>query len=150
MIELLKFFEISTATNHALKLEISFLVHNKTGVDEFIAEYMRIVSLEANRKTSKGLILLKVLNHLRQRLLDRTRYTSRAEFIANYLANPYEALERLFGEYMDDMKIRHVETATAEAIYDTFMLHRTDPRNKWEKVSPFDATFMQIAARLEV
>jgi len=109
--KLLSTFDIQG--NGAFMFEFDFMIRNGLDTDRFIEQYAHL--RYSNRK---GLDLLKVLSHEREKLLDRTRFESYEEFEEAYYEEPYKALSRLFGEFVNELKARCFIDALPKQIYD--------------------------------
>lgn len=102
---------------------INFLLNHGMDADTFMEESIGLCSVE----------LLAVLYKERVKLLERTRYSSCKEFVRSYERNPMAALERMFGEYIDEVKFRHVRVG-AEIIYN---VHRKDPNARFMRAAAY-------------
>lgn len=100
--------------------EIEFLVSNGMDADKFIDE----------NKGIRGVKLLKSLNRERELLMENTKYESCDEFIEEYHKNEIAALERLFGEFMNPSKTRHINVSAE----DLYRLHIKYPRARLMEV----------------
>ncbi|MBW7474064.1 hypothetical protein K0T92_04865 [Paenibacillus oenotherae] len=102
---------------------INFLLNNGMNADLFIED----------NKGLRGVELFTGLYRERYKLLERTRYSCCEEFIESYHRDPRAALERMFGEYIDEAKFRHVRTG-AEDIY---RLHMKDPNARFMRAAAY-------------
>lgn len=102
---------------------INFLLNHGMDAEAFMEESIGLCGVE----------LLASLYRERVKLLERTRFGSCEEFVGSYERDPLAALERMFGEYIDSAKFRHVRVG-AETIYN---VHRKDPNARFMRAATY-------------
>lgn len=101
--------------------ELSFLLSRGLDRELFISRNLDRTVVE----------VVKDMSEQRIELLGRTRYATEAEFIADYSCKKKEALERMFGEYISDSKLKRLTFDNPSRLY---QLHIQNPKARFMKL----------------